>query len=197
MVSSATRGRPRSFDRDTALDLAIRLFWRKGYEATSVRDLSEELGIGTPSLYNAFGDKKALFTEAVSIYDREYGGFIEAAIQDAPTSAAAVRRILLEAPARYTRHGLPHGCLVASGDAGTTDSEIHDSLQHLRSEKAQSLSDRIRADISAGQLPEDTDADGLSGYVMTVISGLAQRASEGATKAELTTIADIATRSCP
>lgn len=197
MVSSAKRGRPRSFDRDAALDLAIRLFWRKGYEATSVRDLSEELGIGVPSLYSAFGDKKSLFTEAVSVYDREYGGFIEAAIQDAPTAADAIRRILLEAPARYTRRGLPHGCLVASGDAGTTDSAIRDSLRHLRSENVEALRDRIQAGISAGQLPEDADADGLSRYVMTVISGLAQRASEGATKAELTTIADIATRSCP
>lgn len=197
MVTSAARGRPRSFDRDAALDQAIRLFWRKGYEATSVRDLSAELGIGTPSLYNAFGDKKALFTEAVSVYDRQYGGFIAAAITEAPTAAGAIRRILLEAPTRYTRRGLPRGCLVVSGDAGTTDTAIRDALQRLRADTTRSLSDKIKADISAGHLPQNTDADGLSGYVMAVLSGLAQRAREGAAQVHLATIAHIASRACP
>ncbi|MFG1953999.1 TetR/AcrR family transcriptional regulator [Micromonospora sp. NPDC048830] len=192
MATSSTRGRPRSFDRDVALDQAIRLFWRNGYEATSIRDLSEALGIGTPSLYNAFGDKQALFTEAVGVYDREYGEFIEAALAEEPTAAAAIARILSEAPARYTRRGLPAGCLVVSGDAGCTDATIRRSLQRLRSHKTRLLTDKINADIATGQLPEDTDAAGWAGYVMVVLSGMAQRAQDGATRSELTKIAQIA-----
>ncbi|GAB33368.1 TetR/AcrR family transcriptional regulator [Gordonia otitidis] len=197
MANTTTRGRPRGFDRDAALDQAIRLFWRKGYEATSVRDLSEELGIGQPSLYNSFGGKRALFDEAVAVYDREYGGFIDAALEEEPTATQAMRRILTEAPARYTRRGLPRGCLVTSGDAGTDDGEVRASLSGMRKEKVKQLRRKIEADIAAGRLPEDTDAAGLAGYVLAVLAGLVQRSRDGATRSELESTASIATAPLP
>ena len=186
------RGRPRSFDRDVAVDRAVRLFWRKGYEATSVRDLSDELGIGMPSLYNAFGGKRALFAEAVTVYDRKYGEFIEAALDEEPTAALAIRRILAEAPARYTRRGLPRGCLVAGGDAGTDDGQVRTALARRREEKVRQLARKIDADVVAGRLPADTDAAALAGYVMAVLSGLVQRARDGASRGELERIAAVA-----
>lgn len=191
------RGRPRAFDRDAALDRAIRLFWRKGYEATSVRELSEELGIGQPSLYNAFGGKRALFEEAVEVYDREYGGFIDAALDAEPTAERAMRRILTEAPARYTRRGLPRGCLVTSGDAGTDDRDVRASMSRIRAEKTNQLRRKIAADVTAGRLPEDTDSAGLAGFVMAVLAGLVQRARDGATRRELEHIASTATVALP
>lgn len=197
MASTKTRGRPRAFDRDAALDRAIRLFWRKGYETTSVRDLSEELGIGQPSLYSAFGGKRALFDEAVGVYDREYGGFIDAALEEEPTSSRAMRRILAEAPARYIRRGLPRGCLVASGDAGTDDSDLRASMSRIRAEKTDQLRRKIAADVTTGRLPENTDAAGLAGFVMAVLAGLVQRARDGATRRELEHIANIATAALP
>jgi AcrR family transcriptional regulator len=192
-----TRGRPRGFDRDVALDRAIRLFWRKGYEATSVRDLSEELGIGQPSLYNAFGGKRALFDEALDVYERTYGEFISTALTEEPTAALAMRRILAEAPARYTRRGLPRGCLVTSGDAGTDDPEVRAATSRIRKEKMDRLRRRIEADITKGLLPDDTDATGLAGYVMSVLSGLVQRARDGAPRRELASAASIAARALP
>ncbi len=198
MVTSApTRGRPRAFDRDAALDHAVRLFWRKGYEATSVRDLGDEIGIGQPSLYNAFGGKRALFGEAVRVYDQRYGGLIEVALADEPTAARAIRRILAEAPARYTQDGLPRGCLVAGGDAGADDADVHDLLAQVRAEKARELTTKINADRRSGELPADTDAEALAGYVMTVLNGLAQRARDGATRQELEKIAAIAVTVVP
>lgn len=191
------RGRPRSFDREAALDRAIRLFWRKGYEATSVRDLSADLGIGAPSLYNTFGDKQTLFTEAVDVYDRVYGGFIEAAIREEPTASRAMRRILTEAPARYTRHGMPNGCLVASGDSGTEDEAIRAVLRQRRDDKTSMLREKIDADIVAGCLPAGTDANGLASYVMTVLRGMDQRARDNATRRDLAGIARIASRVLP
>lgn len=193
MASNPVRGRPRAFDRDAALDRAVRLFWRKGYEATSVRDLGEELGIGQPSLYNAFGGKRALFDEAVEVYDREYGGFIDAALDEEPTSERAMRRILAEAPARYTRRGLPRGCLIMSGDTGTDDSDVRASMSRIRAEKTNQLRRKIAADVTAGLLPEGTDAAGLAGFVMAVLAGLVQRARDGATRRELEYIARTAT----
>jgi len=196
-MATTTRGRPRSFDRDAALDKAIRLFWESGYEATTVRDLGAALGIGAPSLYHAFGDKQSLFTEAVQVYDRTYGGFIEAALTEEPTAAGAVRRILAEAPDRYTRRGLPRGCLVVHGDAGTDDDAVHRSLTRLRSLKARMLEEKIAADVVADRLPEDTDAVALAGYVMAVLGGLALRARDGATRRDLIRIADVAAAACP
>jgi AcrR family transcriptional regulator len=192
-----TRGRPRTFDRDAALDQAIRLFWRKGYEATSVRDLSEELRIGQPSLYNAFGGKRTLFDEALDVYEHTYGEFVSTALTEEATAALAMRRILAEAPARYTRRGLPRGCLVISGDAGTDDPEVRAATSRIRGDKLERLRHKIEADITKGLLPDDTDAKGLAGYVMSVLSGLVQRARDGASRRELARTASIAARALP
>ncbi|WP_293781524.1 TetR/AcrR family transcriptional regulator [uncultured Aeromicrobium sp.] len=194
---TSARGRPRGFDRGAALDKAIRLFWRKGYEATSMRDLSDELGIGAPSLYAAFGGKQALFEEAVKVYDQQYGGFIDAAITEEPTAVAAMRRMFAEAPQRYTRRGLPRGCLVAAGDAGAEDDTIRSWLAGFRNAKTRELAAKIQSDIAAGTLPHEVDPQELAGYVMAVLSGLVQRARDGASRKELEGIAHVATAALP
>jgi Transcriptional regulator len=196
-VASTTRGRPRSFNRDAVLDKAIRLFWRNGYEATSVRDLTEELGIGAPSLYNAFGDKRRLFAEAIQVYDREYGGFIEAALTEEPTAKQAAARIFAEAPVRYTRRGLPAGCLIVTGDIGTADKEVMAAVRRIRQAKFAAFTDKIRADIAAGELPADTDAEALARYTMSMLSGIAQAARDGVPRAELERVAKIALAAWP
>jgi AcrR family transcriptional regulator len=196
-VATTTRGRPRSFDRGAVLDKAIQLFWRNGYEATSVRDLTEELGIGAPSLYNAFGDKRRLFAEAVEVYDREYGGFIEAALTEEPTAKRAAARLFAEAPARYTRPGLPAGCLIVTGDIGTTDKEVLASVRRIRQAKVAALTDKIKADIAAGELPADTDAQALARYTMSMLSGIAQAARDGVPRDELERVARIALTAWP
>lgn len=191
------RGRPRSFDRDAALDKAILLFWERGYEATSTRDLSSALGIGTPSIYAAFGDKQCLFNEAVQVYDERYGGFINAALSEEPTARAAFGRILREAPARYTRRGLPTGCLIVSGDDGTADPAVRAALQRIRRQKTGELADKVGADIAAGDLPADTDAQALAQYVMSTLSGIAQAARDRVPRATLDRVAAIAARALP
>lgn len=101
------RGRPRSFDRETALEQAIRTFWEHGYEATSVTDLTRAMGIGAPSMYAAFGDKQSLFEEVVRVYGQTYGGFGERAFAEEPTVRGGVARMLHEAAAKYTEAGHP------------------------------------------------------------------------------------------
>lgn len=196
-MASTTRGRPRSFNRDAVLDKAIRLFWRNGYEATSVRDLTEELGIGAPSLYNAFGDKRRLFAEAIRVYDQEYGGFIEAALTEEPTAKRAAARMFAEAPARYTRPGLPPGCLIVTGDVGTADEEVRASLRRIRQGKIEAFVDKIRADVAAGVLPADTDAQALARYTMSVLNGIAQAARDGVPRAELERVTKVALAAWP
>ncbi|MEU6412379.1 TetR/AcrR family transcriptional regulator [Microbispora sp. NPDC046933] len=196
-MASTTRGRPRSFDRDAALDKAIRLFWRRGYEATSVRDLTKELGIGAPSLYKAFGDKRQLFAEALRVYDEEYGGFIEAALAEERTAKQAAARVFAEAPARYTRRGLPAGCLIVSGDAGTPDAKVAAHLRHIRETKVAAFADKIRADIASGELPAGTEAQSLAHYTMSMLSGIAQAARDGVHRTELERVTRIALGAWP
>jgi AcrR family transcriptional regulator len=194
---ATVRGRPRSFDRDAALDKAIRLFWERGFEATSTRDLSSALGVGMPSIYAAFGDKRKLFTEAVEVYDARYGGFIDAALAEEPTARAAVARILAQAPGRYTRRGLPSGCLIVSGDDGTADESISAALRRMRAKKTQMIADKVRVDIAAGELPADTDALALAQFVMSTLSGIAQAARDHIPRARLEQVAAIALHAWP
>ncbi|MEV0245005.1 TetR/AcrR family transcriptional regulator [Nocardia sp. NPDC050712] len=196
-MATPTRGRPRSFDREAALDKAVRLFWSRGYEATSIGDLTTALGIGAPSLYAAFGDKAKLFTEVVQVFATRYGGFMPRALEQEPTATAAVRRMLREAAVEYTRPECPHGCLVMSAGMNTTSDEVAEMLRGLRNRNIEAFTEHIQADIDAGLLPADANARVLARYVGTVLQGMSQAARDGATAAELTTVADMAMASWP
>src|SRR5579872_5138058 len=97
IASPRPRGRPREFDREVALDTAMRLFWERGYEATSISDLTRAMGITPPALYSAFGDKKRLFLESVERYQQIAGCFAQKALTEEPTAERAVRSLLLGA----------------------------------------------------------------------------------------------------
>ncbi|MGY2088673.1 TetR/AcrR family transcriptional regulator [Nocardia gipuzkoensis] len=191
---TTTRGRPRSFDRGAALDKAMWLFWERGYEATSIGDLTAAMGIGAPSLYAAFGDKKTLFAEVVASFGARYGGFVARALAEERTADAAVRRILREAATEYTRPDCPHGCLVNTAGVNTTTPEIADLLRDLRNRNIDAFAAHIQADIDAGVLPHHLDARILARYVGTVMQGMSQAARDGASRAELEQVAELALR---
>ncbi|MBF6466617.1 TetR/AcrR family transcriptional regulator [Nocardia beijingensis] len=193
-MATTTRGRPRSFDRDAALDQAMRLFWTRGYEATSIGDLTAAMGIGAPSLYAAFGDKKTLFAEVVATFGARYGGFVARALAEEDTARAAVRRILREAATEYTRPDCPHGCLVISAGVNTTSAEVAELLRDMRNRNIDTFAARIQADIDAGLLPDHLDARTLARYVGTVMQGMSQAARDGASRAELDGVAELALR---
>ncbi len=110
-----SRGRPRAFDREVALDRALGLFWTRGFEGTSISDLTDALDINPPSLYAAFGSKEELFREALGLYVRAYGIPIERAIAEEKTALDVIVRILLEAARLFPAGATPGGCLVSSG----------------------------------------------------------------------------------
>lgn len=184
-------GRPLSFDRDAALNEAMLLFWRHGYETTSISDLTEAMGITAPSLYTAFGDKKRLFLEAA----RRYAGDPEAvgkAIDEAPTAYDAARSMLHAAVVTFTGQTTPPGCLLASatasGSAGSA--EVQAIVAAYRQRNRNRLHARIERDVASGLLPEDTDAAALAGLVVTVILGLSALARDGVQRDTLSRIAD-------
>ncbi|MEU6891644.1 TetR/AcrR family transcriptional regulator [Streptomyces sp. NPDC046557] len=191
------RGRPRSFDRDAALDTAMRVFWERGYEATSIADLTRELGIGAPSLYAAFGDKRTLFEEVVTAYGGRYGGFAAVALAEESTAAAAVRRLLREAAEIYTDPTHPKGCMVISAAINTTSDEVAEALRERRNANLAMFESRITADIAVGALPADADARALARYVGAVLQGMSQQARDGAGREELEAVAETAMRAWP
>ena len=189
---SKPRGRPRSFDRATALEKAILAFWEHGYEATSVSDLTRVMDIGAPSLYAAFGDKRSLFEEVVTEYGLRYGSFGDRALAEEPTARAAVERMLREAAAEYTAPGHPHGCLVVHAATNCSTPEVEESLRERRNADIAAFESRIRADIAAGELPAGIDAAALARYTGAVIQGMSQQARDGASREELEAVAEIA-----
>ncbi|MFE2214173.1 TetR/AcrR family transcriptional regulator [Streptomyces canus] len=190
--TSRLRGRPRSFDRATALEKAILAFWEHGYEATSVSDLTRVMGIGAPSLYAAFGDKRSLFEEVVQEYGARYGSFGDRALAEEPTVRAAMERMLREAAVEYTAPGRPHGCLVIHAATNCSSPEVEESLRVRRNANIAAFESRIRAGIAAGELSADTDATALARHVGAVIQGMSQQARDGASREELEAVAEIA-----
>ncbi|GAA1975681.1 TetR/AcrR family transcriptional regulator [Catenulispora subtropica] len=192
-----TRG-PRSFDRDAALDIAMTLFWRHGYEATSVAALTKAMGINPPSMYAAFGDKRRLFSEAVRRYAETHGSYGAKALEQT-TSYDVVETMLHLAAAEYAGPGHPPGCLVVDGATNTAEAsdDVKQELRAFREGIKQAIAARIAADVEAGLLPPDIDAPALAMFYAAVVQGMSTQARDGATPDELRRMADVALTAWP
>ncbi|MFB6724196.1 TetR/AcrR family transcriptional regulator [Kribbella sp. NPDC056345] len=193
-MTETRRGRPRSFDREAALEQALLTFWERGYDATSVSDLTTALGIGAPSLYAAFGDKRRLFDEVVTRYQATHGAFTSRALDEEPTARAAITRILREAAAEYTATDHAPGCLIISAAQNTipASAEVAEQLRAIRQNNVEALRDLIQTDVDSGELPAGTDAQALATFFAATIQGMSQQARDGATREQLLQVAELA-----
>jgi AcrR family transcriptional regulator len=192
-------GRPRSFDRDDALDDAITVFWEHGYDTTSMAMLTTALGIGAPSIYAAFGDKRALFLQAVDRYLATYAAFTVRALAEEPHARDAVERLLREAAAAYTRPDRPHGCLLttAATNCSPQSADIATRLRELRAQGARALTDKITDAARTGELPAHTNAHTLATFYGAVLKGMSAQARDGAARTDLEQIAETALLAWP
>ncbi len=193
------KGRPRSFDRETALERALTLFWQHGYEATSISGLTKAMGISPPSLYAAFGDKRSLFEEAIARYQQSYGAFTPRALAEETTARSAIERVLREAAAEFTTPGRPRGCLVISAavNCGPESGDVEEALRAQRAEGTRAIRDRIASGVRTGELPADTDTKALAQYYAAVFQGMSTQARDGATREQLEALAELAMRAWP
>lgn len=191
--------RQRAFDREAALESALLAFWRHGYEATSVAELTAAMGIRPPSLYAAFGDKRRLFEEAVRRYQETYGAFTTRALAEEPTGRRAVERVLREAAAEYAHTDRPRGCLVitAAVNCGPESAEVEELLRGFREEAKAAIKRRIDEDVTAGRLPPGTDTTGLATFYASVIQGMSTQSRDGAPHEDLLAIATLAMSAYP
>nr|WP_315288991.1 TetR/AcrR family transcriptional regulator [Serratia proteamaculans] len=187
-------GRPREFDREQALLKARDLFWRQGYEGTSLSDLVAELGIASARIYKAFGSKELLFREAVASYESHEGGFADRAFSEESSVRVAIKRLLNDAVMLYSRADLPQGCMVVSSAASVSDenSGIKDWLAEHRLQRTQGIIDQLRAAIATGELPPQTDADALGDYFAAFLHGLSVQARDGVSRPRLEAAVKIA-----
>ncbi|GAA3675621.1 TetR/AcrR family transcriptional regulator [Nonomuraea antimicrobica] len=191
--------RQRAFDREAALESALLAFWRHGYEATSVAELTAAMGIRPPSLYAAFGDKQRLFEEAVRRYQATYGAFTARALAEEPTGRGAIERVLREAAHEYAGPAHPRGCLIitAAVNCGPESAEVEELLRGFRKEAKAALRRRIDDDVAAGRLAPGTDTAGLATFYASVIQGMSTQSRDGATESDLLRVAALAMSAWP
>lgn len=189
------RGRPRAFDREAALAVATQLFWLKGYEATSILDLTAALGIAAPSLYSAFGSKDALFAEALQFYYKTYEGLVWDDFRDAGTAREAVKAYLYNSAAALTGAlcDIPRGCMATLATVGGDDhGELSELIRTNREGAFTLLMTRFEKAVSDGEMPASADVAKLARFLQTVQSGMSIRARDGADKTELEAVAEVA-----
>jgi AcrR family transcriptional regulator len=191
-------GRPREFDVDKALDLALQVFWRKGYEGASMADLTETMGITKPSLYSAFGNKEELFRKALDRYVDGPGGYFQVALAK-PTARAVVEHLLNESADAVTDPNHPPGCLAVQGalSCGDAAESIKQELMSRRAKGEQDLRQRLERAIAEGDLPPGSNAADLAAYLSAILQGMAVQAAGGTTREQLRKIAEMALRTWP
>jgi len=190
MEKLAARGRPREFDIDEALAAALSVFWRQGYDSASLSELTDAMGITRPSLYAAFGNKEALFRQALDLYEREKLAYVKRALE-APTARAVAERFLHGAIETVTGSDC-RGCLgvIASVSCQSGDSPIREAVLERTSSARIAVVERIQRAIDEGDFAQEADPEAITLYLMAVTQGLAVQASSGASPEQLRKVAD-------
>jgi AcrR family transcriptional regulator len=186
-------GRPREFDADAALEKALRVFWEKGYEGTSMPDLTKAMGINRPSLYAAFGNKEALFRKALKLYTRRAADYTIKSL-DEPTARASVEHFLRGIIDMCSCSDNPRGCLLvqAALACGKGAEAIRKELVLKRAEVERLLCLRFERAKKERDLPKGVRPIAVAKFYATVVHGMAVEASSGASPADLEQIVQMA-----
>lgn len=191
-------GRPRSFEYDEALDGAMQVFWRKGFDGASLNDLTAAMGIKPASLYQAFGNKRTLFRRALARYLAGPVAFVHDALNE-PTAFAVASRILRQTAEFLTEGRSRRGCMtIQAALAGSVESEpIRKHLIILRVKEQDALRRRFERAKAEGDLPKDSDAGDLAQFVTTLFQGMTIQAINGASREDLLRLCKTALRAWP
>lgn len=183
----APRGRPRSFDVDAALDAAVEVFWRHGYEGAGLTELTDAMGIGRPSLYAAFGDKARLFQQVLKRYINRNMAYVKDALAQ-PTAHAVAESFLTGNAEAVTAPNDPPGCLSVQAMV-TDEGDTFALLSQTRTDIERRLADRFRRAIEDGDLNPHEEPGELASYLITLTTGFAIRAADGASRRTLLALA--------
>ncbi|MBB3655644.1 AcrR family transcriptional regulator [Rhizobium sp. BK650] len=191
-------GRHREFDVEKALDAALCVFWRKGYEGASYADLTEATGVERPALYSAFGNKEALFRQALDRYYERYLDYLPKALE-LPTSREVAAFIMSNAIDLNTRYPSHTGCLGINGVlAGSDEAEpVRQALIDARAVGEMQLRERFERAKAEGDLPETAKPAALAAFLLAVLHGMAVQAKAGFSREALEAVAEQALSAWP
>ncbi|WP_035607395.1 TetR/AcrR family transcriptional regulator [Haloferula sp. BvORR071] len=195
---TSTRGRPRSFDRTAALGAATRVFWQKGFTASSMNDLCEAMGIGSPSLYAAFGSKEQLYAEAIRHYAAAGAPQLAEALESAPTAKLGIEAFLRLSARSLACPERPLGCMVvlssvaSEGVSGLAELVVAERKRSLKLVEA-----RLQRGIKEGDLSRETNIKALARFFVTVQQGMSIQARDGVSSKELEAVAATAMQAWP
>jgi AcrR family transcriptional regulator len=179
------RGRPRSFDELEALEKATQVFWSKGYDGVTIDDLVAGMGVGRPSLYRVFGDKRTLFLRVLKAYAAKKGARAEKALLSPQALRASLASFLRHAVESATEEGSASGCLLECVAPLVDDAEVRQFLQKSSAGAAAMVERRFRDGISAGEIPPDFPVAARASQVIDLSKGLTMRAQIGTPRRRL------------
>ena len=184
------RGRPRAFDEEQALDMALAVFWHNGYQGASLAELTQAMGISKPSLYAAFGNKEQLYLSALERYHERHLIKHAEALAAEPDLKNAMRAFLRSVATMLTSPELPGGCMVVNSavacDTGALPQRVVAAIDKTVNQSTLGLlKDRLQQDLQHRNLAEGTPNEQLADYFTTVMSGMAIMAKVGATQQRL------------
>jgi AcrR family transcriptional regulator len=188
-------GRPVSFDRDAALEAAMLLFWERGFQGTSMADLTQAMGLNPSSIYAAFGNKHALFQLAVKRYMDSRAQYAKKALEQ-PTLKKVVYALFDGTVAFLTTTGHPPTCMTLAGaiGCGVEATRARDLLTEIRKQNQAAIKERLLKARKSGELSKRINVDDYARYLSSILAGLSVQAANGSTKAELKRTAQMALR---
>lgn len=191
-------GRPRAFDTEQALEKALEIFWRKGYDGTSLADLTEAMGINKPSLYAAYGNKEQLFIKAIERYEQRPCSFFNDAL-DQPTAYAVAEKMLYGAADDFANNSHPNGCVMVQGALSCSEAatSVKEALISKRLINEGRIAKRFAEAKIAGDLPASADPEVLARYIGTVLQGMTVQVTNGCDIQKLHEIASMALLAFP
>jgi AcrR family transcriptional regulator len=190
MENIMTAGRNRSFDKDSALEQAMLVFWTNGYPGTSLSDLTNAMGINKSSLYSTFGNKEKLFIQAVDLYSNKYG-LVHAneLFKTEKKLPERIRNYLLSIAQMITRFDLPTGCLICNSTSEIAGDCLPDNattnISAMNQQTVISLTTFFEKEQNEGNLNKKCLAKTLANYLLTLQFGLAISARNGSDMEEL------------
>lgn len=177
-------GRHRNFDKDHALENAMRAFWKNGYPGTSLTDLTTVMGINKSSLYAAFGNKEELFNQAITLYLNQYGGVhsIELFRTGLPLEER-IRNFLFSTAKMLTAPDLPKGCFICNSTSEISGECLPDKsaiiINGINQQTTLTLTEFFTKEQQAGNLIDGSAPKVLANYLLTLQFGLAISARNG------------------
>lgn len=191
---SKGRGRPKCFNEEQALEKAMTLFWKYGYEATSMSDLTFAMGITAPSLYSTYGDKSELFNRCIDYYLKHESCSMEMIFKHVHSIKLAMELYLIENLKRLVQKDKPKGCMlvVSTMNCSIQNQQIQQSISQKRQLSKSNLLEKLLAAQASGEISTQANIQAMTDYYMTILQGLSLQARDGATFEQLESVVHMA-----